>query len=82
MRVTAADNPLLERIQAVLASLRPAVQMDGGDLEFVALDDRGVVSVRLLGACVGCPASAMTLKIGIEQRLREEVPEVTEVVCV
>jgi Fe-S cluster biogenesis protein NfuA len=58
------------------------VQEDGGDLEFVGVDDQGVVSVRLHGACVGCPSSAMTLKHGIERHLRERVPEVREVICV
>jgi len=75
-------NALEERVQEVLALIRPAVQQDGGDLEFVAVDDRGIVSVRLLGACIGCPSSAMTLKLGIERHLRENVPEVSEVVCV
>src|SRR5262249_26044178 len=75
-------KPLPQRVQAVIAAIRPAVLMDGGDLELVGVDERGVVSVRLLGACVGCPASAMTLKMGIEQRLRDEIPEVREVVCV
>ncbi|MCK6485051.1 MAG: NifU family protein [Phycisphaerae bacterium] len=70
------------RVQEVLALIRPAVQMDGGDLEFVGVDDDGIVSVRLHGACVGCPSSAMTLKMGIERHLREKIPEVREVICV
>ena len=78
---TTETTPLHDRVAKALAGIRPAVQLDGGDLEFVGVDDRGVVSVKLHGACVGCPASAMTLKIGIEQRLREAVPEVSEVVC-
>lgn len=76
------DKSLKARVQEVLALIRPAVQMDGGDLEFVGVDDQGVVSVRLHGACVGCPSSAMTLKMGIERHLREKIPEVREVICV
>ena len=76
------DKSLKARVQEVLALIRPAVQLDGGDLEFVGVDDQGVVSVRLHGACVGCPSSAMTLKMGIERHLREKIPEVREVICV
>lgn len=76
------NRPLEQRVQDVLAVIRPAVQQDGGDLEFVGINDQGVVSVRLRGACVGCPSSAMTLKLGIEKHLREQVPEVLEVICV
>ncbi len=76
------DKSLKARVQEVLALIRPAVQMDGGDLEFVGVDDDGIVSVRLHGACVGCPSSAMTLKMGIERHLREKIPEVREVICV
>jgi Fe-S cluster biogenesis protein NfuA len=76
------DNPLAERVKTVLALIRPAIQHDGGDLEYVGVTNDGVVSVRLHGACVGCPSAAMTLKMGIERHLREKVPEVREVICV
>jgi Fe-S cluster biogenesis protein NfuA len=56
--------------------------MDGGDIELVDVSDLGVVSVRLLGACVGCPSSTMTLKLGVEQTLKSRIPQVREVVCV
>ncbi len=56
-------------------------QADGGDIELVDIDVDGVVRVRLLGACVGCPSSAMTLTMGIERALREQIPEVKRVVC-
>jgi Fe-S cluster biogenesis protein NfuA len=78
---TVAEKALAARVREVLATLRPAVQADGGDLEFVGVDERGVVSVRLLGACIGCPSSSMTLKMGIERQLQQQVPEVTEVIC-
>ena len=72
---------LKERVQAVMDKLRPALQMDGGDAELVDIKD-GVVLLKLLGACAGCPMSTMTLKNGIERILKQEVPEVKEVVAV
>lgn len=70
-----------EKIQAAIDRVRPALQADGGDVELVEVKD-GVVSVRLTGACGGCPMATMTLKNGIERTIREEVPEVKEVVAV
>ncbi|HEY8414181.1 MAG TPA: NifU family protein [Thermaerobacter sp.] len=71
-----------EQVEQALESIRPAIQMDGGDIELVDVDENGVVRVRLVGACVGCPMSIMTLKAGIERILRERVPGVTEVEAV
>ena len=71
-----------EQVEQALESIRPAIQMDGGDIELVDVDDNGVVRVRLIGACVGCPMSIMTLKAGIERILRERVPGITEVEAV
>ena len=70
-----------EKIQMAIDRVRPALQADGGDVELVEVND-GVVSVRLTGACGGCPMASMTLKDGIERVIREEVPEVKEVVSV
>ncbi len=70
-----------QKVEEALNNVRPALQMDGGDVELIKFED-GVVYVKLLGACGGCPMSTMTLKLFIEERLREEVPEVTEVVSV
>ena len=70
-----------EKVQEVLEQIRPALQADGGDVELVDVAD-GVVNVRLTGACSGCPMSTMTLKMGIEQLLKEKVPEIKEVVAV
>ncbi len=67
-----------EQVQKVLDTIRPSLQADGGDVELVDVVD-GVVKVRLQGACAGCPMSQMTLKMGIEQRLKEEIPEVVSV---
>lgn len=67
-----------DRIKAALEKIRPALQADGGDLEFIDFVD-GVVTLRLKGACGSCPMSLMTLKQGIETRLRREIPEVRSV---
>ena len=70
---------LHERVEQIIDRIRPAVQSDGGDVELVDVTDRGVVRIRLHGACVGCPSSSMTLHMGIERNVREKVPEVTAV---
>jgi Fe-S cluster biogenesis protein NfuA len=70
-----------EKVAAALEKVRPALQADGGDVELVDVKD-GVVTVRLTGACGGCPMSAMTLKMGVERVVREEVPEIKELVAV
>lgn len=69
-------------VEPILEMIRPAVQMDGGDVELIDVTDDGVVRVRLHGACIGCPSSAITLKSGIERTLRENVPGVTGVEAV
>jgi Fe-S cluster biogenesis protein NfuA len=62
--------------------IRPAIQRDGGDIELVDVNEQGIVSVRLRGACSGCPGARMTLKMGVERLLKQVIPQVTEVVCV
>jgi Fe-S cluster biogenesis protein NfuA len=64
-----------EKIKEVLDTLRVSLQADGGDAELVEITDEGLVKLRLLGACAGCPMSQMTLKAGIERALRENVNE-------
>ena len=72
-----------EEVEKVLDQIRPSIQLDGGDVEFVEYNEKtGVVSVRMQGACVGCPMSQITLKAGIESMLQKEVPEVKEVISV
>ena len=72
-----------EKIEKVIAeSIRPSLQMDGGDIELVDVDSDGIVKVRLKGACGGCPMSQLTLTMGVERKLKEEIPEVTGVVAV
>jgi len=72
-----------EQVEAALDYIRPALQNDGGDIELVDVDeDSGVVTVRLVGACGGCPMSQMTLKMGVERILKETVPAVSAVEAV
>lgn len=80
---TDPDRTLTERIEDALESVRPALQIDGGDLEFVDfVRSDGIVQIRLVGACGGCPISSVTVKQGIERRLKAAVPEVNEVAVV
>jgi Fe-S cluster biogenesis protein NfuA len=70
-----------DKVEAVLKQIRPSLQADGGDVELVDVTD-GRVSVRLKGACQGCPMATMTLQDGIARLLKEQIPEVKEVVSV
>lgn len=72
---------LEQKIIKTLDRIRPYIQRDGGDMEFVSVDDKGVVTVKLLGACVGCSLIDYTLKGGVEALLMDEIPEVTEVIA-
>ena len=67
------------KVKQALDKIRPMLQADGGDVELVEIDPKGIVKVRLQGACAGCPMSQMTLKNGIERLLKREVPEVKAV---
>ncbi len=73
--------PEKEKIEEVLDKIRPMLVADGGNVELVNVND-GTVEVRLTGACGGCPMSTMTLKMGIERMLKQEIPEIKEVVAV
>ena len=67
-----------ERVEKVIDKIRPVSQADGGNIELVDVVD-GVVQVKLMGACAGCPGAQMTLKMGVEKALKEEIPEVKSV---
>lgn len=69
-----------EKVEAALAEIRPALQADGGDVQLISVKE-GVVTLKLTGACGGCPMATMTLRNGIERVLREHVPEVKKVVA-
>jgi len=78
-----AAATILDRIEEVIEEIRPAIRADGGDIELVAFDEEsGRVELRLVGACHSCPHSLMTLKGGIEQRLRSRLPEVRSVIAI
>jgi Fe-S cluster biogenesis protein NfuA len=68
-----------ERVAIVIDRIRPSVQNDGGDIELVEVTPNGVARIRMHGACVGCPSSNMTLRLGIEQNLKTYIPEITAV---
>ena len=69
------------KVEEILNTIRPSLQADGGDVELVDVKE-GVVSLKLTGACAGCPMSAMTLKNGIERTLKQEIPDIKEVIAV
>lgn len=71
-----------DKVEAALKKIRPMLERDGGNIELVEVTDSGVVKVKLTGACGSCPMSQMTLKMGVERILRQEVPEVKSVEAV
>jgi len=83
MADTENKDGMRPKVQEVIERIRPMLQADGGDIELVDVNEEtGVVSVRLQGACKGCPGAAMTLKMGVERHLKEKVPAVTSVEAV
>ncbi|HEV2601653.1 MAG TPA: NifU family protein [Candidatus Babeliales bacterium] len=81
MSMDFGNQEVIEKIQAILDIIRPAIMTDGGDIEFVQFQD-GIVSIRLTGACVGCPAAMYTFKLGVQDTLMSQVPEIKQVVQV
>ena len=75
------EDTMREKVEEAIAKIRPSLQMDGGDIELVDIEDN-VVKVRLQGACGSCPMSVMTLKMGVERIVKEMVPEVKSVEAV
>ena len=73
------QGPLYEEVAEVIELIRPSIQADGGDIELVAVDEDGIVSVRFLGACIGCPSLDMTLQGGVEVMIKSRVDGVTAV---
>jgi len=78
--MTKEKNNLKERVEYVLKKIRPSLQADGGNVKLVEVTSDGIVKVKLTGACFGCPMSQMTLQMGIGRMLKQEVPEVKDVV--
>ncbi len=75
-----SKEELLKSVATTLEKVRPYLQADGGDIEVVELSDDNVLKVRLTGACHGCPFSMQTLKAGVEQAIKSDIPEIKEVV--
>jgi Fe-S cluster biogenesis protein NfuA len=71
---------MIEQVADLIQRIRPALQQDGGDIELINVTESGQVIVRLTGACNGCPMSQITLKQGVERFLKEQMPEITEVI--
>jgi len=71
-----------EKVKDIIESIRPNLQSHGGDIELVATEQDNTVKVRLQGACQGCPGAKMTMKNGIERLLKENIPEIKEVIAV
>ena len=82
MSETTTVQTLRDRVENALAAVRPSLQAHGGDVELVDVTDEGVVSVRLAGACHGCAGAVMTLRMGVERLLKQQVLEVTRVEAV
>jgi len=76
------EETMKEKVEITLERIRPSLQADGGDVKLIEVSPDGVVKVKLTGACGGCAMSQMTLKMGIERTLQQEIPEVKEVVGV
>jgi Fe-S cluster biogenesis protein NfuA len=77
-----AEKTFEDKVQEVIDSIRPALQNHGGDIELVSVDEENNVSVRLQGACQGCPGAKITMKMGVERILKEKVPEVKGVTAI
>ncbi len=71
-----------EKIESILNKVRPSIQADGGDVELINIREDNVIEVRLKGTCNGCQMATLTLKAGIERLIKEEIPEVVEVISV
>jgi Fe-S cluster biogenesis protein NfuA len=74
-------SELYERVALIIEQIRPYIRGDGGDIVLLDVENSGRVVVQLRGACTGCPHAAMTLKMGVERTLKEQIAEVTEVVA-
>lgn len=79
---TSEKQRIYDKVAETLDKVRPYLQSDGGDIELVELTDDMVVKVRLKGACHGCPFSQQTMKMGVEQSIRKEIPQIKEVIAI
>ena len=77
-----AEVSFEDKVKEVIQTIRPMLQNDGGDIEYIGIDPDNTVKVRLQGACRGCPGAQMTLKMGVERLLKEKIPDVKEVIAI
>jgi len=75
-------SDLREQVEKALAEIRPTLQADGGNVELISVSEDGKVSVRLTGACGGCPMSQLTLKMGIERTLKNKIPGIKQIISI
>ncbi len=75
-----ADLDIKDRVMEAIDMFRPQLQADGGDMEFISIDEQMRVHLNLTGACGSCPMATMTLKMGVERYIKDAVPEITEVI--
>jgi Fe-S cluster biogenesis protein NfuA len=76
------NSPIFNEVSAIIELIRPGIQADGGDIELIAVDASGVVSIRFLGACIGCPSLDMTLQTTIETTLKDRISGISSVEAV
>lgn len=74
------EQTIEERVKEAIEMFRPQLQADGGDMEYIGIDETNRVHLKLVGACGSCPMAVMTLKMGVERYIKDAVPEITEVV--
>jgi Fe-S cluster biogenesis protein NfuA len=79
---TNSEQTIEDKVKEIMETIRLSLQSHGGDVELVGIDEDNTVNVRLQGACQGCPGATMTMKMGIERILKEQIPEIKEVVAV
>lgn len=74
----AEQNRLIEKIQTVLNGYRPTLYIDGGDVQVLKIDEKGIVHLKMMGACIDCPISLLTMKLGIQRLLKENFPDIVK----
>ncbi len=82
MEITLLKNDLLTKVEAALNNIRPYLEADGGNVRLVDISEDMIVKLEMLGNCGSCPMSAMTLKAGVEEAIKKDVPEIKGVVAV
>lgn len=82
MEGSVTSKKVIEKVEGALQTIRPYLEADGGDVKLLNINEEGVVTLELLGACGSCPMSTMTLKAGVEEAIKRAVPEINSVVAI